>query len=105
MRFGASRTKLMTMFVEQRIEPRESLALPLKLSDGYSAVTRNISASGMYLQIPGHATLTGSVVFEMHLAGARMKFIAQGEIVRVENLADSTGVAIRLHASRLEPLS
>jgi hypothetical protein len=35
------------MFIEQRVEPRETLALPLNLGDGHAAVTRDISASGM----------------------------------------------------------
>jgi hypothetical protein len=94
----------MTMFIEQRLEPREALALPLKLGDGCSAVTRNISASGMYLQITGLHSMTGLVVFEMHLADVRMKFTAQGEIVRIEHREGNTGVAVKLHAPRLEPL-
>jgi hypothetical protein len=92
------------MFIEQRLEPREPLALPLQLGDGCSAVTRDISASGMYLQIDGLHPLRGLVVFEMHLAGARMKFTAEGEIVRIEHRGGSTGVAVRLRASRLHPI-
>ena len=92
------------MFTERRIEPREPLALPLKLGDGSSAVTRDLSASGMFLEIPGSHDLTGLVLFEMHLADAKMKFTAQGEIVRVEHKGGNTGVAVKLHAPRLEPL-
>ena len=54
------------MFEEHRIEPREFLALPLTLGDGSTAVTRDISASGMYFQIKGSYTMTGPVLFEMH---------------------------------------
>lgn len=96
---------LMTMFLEQRIEPRETLALPLKLGDGSSAVTRDISASGMYLEISGVHPLQGLVVFEMHLADARMKFTAEGEIVRIEHHAGNTGVAVKLRTPRLEPIA
>ena len=92
------------MFIEQRLEPRECLALPLKLGDGCSAVTRDISASGMYLQIDGLHPLHGMVVFEMHLSDARMKFTAEGEIVRIEHRGGSTGVAVRLRTPRLHPL-
>jgi hypothetical protein len=92
------------MFIEQRLEPRESLALPLKLGDGCSAVTRDISASGMYLEIDGLYPLRGMVIFEMHLSGARMKFTAEGEIVRIEHKGGSTGVAVRLRAPRLQPI-
>ena len=93
------------MFKEQRIEPRESLALPLKMGDGSAAVTRDISASGMYLEINGQHQLRGAVVFEMHLAAARMKFTAEGEIVRLEHKDGSTGVAVRLVSPKLEPLA
>ncbi|HSV35896.1 MAG TPA: PilZ domain-containing protein [Ramlibacter sp.] len=90
------------MFVEQRTEPREKLALPLKLGDGCSAVTRDISASGMYLEISGELQLTGTVVFEMYLADAHMKFTAEGDIVRIEHRAGVTGVAVKLRTPRLE---
>jgi hypothetical protein len=93
------------MFKEQRTEPRESLALPLKLGDGSAAVTRDISASGMYLEIDGKHQIEGAVIFEMHLAAARIKFTAEGEIVRLEHKHDgSTGVAVRLVSPKLEPL-
>lgn len=94
----------MTMFSEQRREPRELLALPLKLGDGSSAVTRDVSASGMYLEIDGLHQLTGLVVFEMNLSGARMKLTAEGEIVRIEHREGSTGVAVKLRTPRIQSL-
>jgi hypothetical protein len=105
MRTASPGTRLLTMFIEQRVEPREILALPLKLEDGCSAVTRNISASGMYLEISGLHTLRGLVVFEMHLADARMKFTAEGEVVRIEHRGGNTGLAVKLRTPRLEPLA
>jgi hypothetical protein len=92
------------MFLEQRAEPRESLALPLKLGDGATAVTRDISPSGMYLEIRGDHTMGGTVYFEMDLAEARMKFTAEGHIVRLEHREGLTGVAVRLVHPHLEPL-
>jgi hypothetical protein len=94
----------MTMFIEQRHEPREALALPLKLGDGCSAITRDISASGLYLEIVGVHPMTGLVVFEMQLSDVRMKFIAEGEIVRVEHREGNTGIAVKLRAPRLQTL-
>jgi len=90
------------MFEEHRIEPRERLALPIKLGDGLRAVTRNISPTGLYFEIDGERLMHGLVDFEMHLAEAGMKFTAIGEIVRVEHDAGKTGVAVRLMAPRLE---
>ena len=38
----------------------------------------------------------------MHLADARMKFTAEGDIVRIEHRAGVTGVAVKLRTPRLE---
>jgi hypothetical protein len=40
----------------------------------------------------------------MKLSEANVKFIAEGEIVRIEHRDGRTGVALKLHAHRLEPL-
>lgn len=92
------------MFTEQRVEPRETLALPLKLGGGFDAVTRDISPSGMYFEIHGDHQIGGTVVFEMDLAEMHMKFTAQGRIVRLEHRNGVTGVALRLISPKLEPL-
>jgi hypothetical protein len=104
MRASLPRPKLRGMFKEQRVEPRESVALPLQLGDGNAAVTRDISASGMYLEIKGWHPIGGPVVFEMHLADARIKFTAEGEVVRIEHAEGKTGVAVRLLSARLQSL-
>jgi hypothetical protein len=93
------------MFEEQRVEPRERLALPIKLGDGASAVTRDISPTGLFFEIEGERPMRGLVDFEMHLHEACMKFTAVGEIVRVEHRSGKTGVAIRLMAPRLEVIN
>jgi hypothetical protein len=92
------------MFIEQRAEPRESLALPLNLGDGCPAVTRDISPSGMYFEIAGWHHITGAVVFEMHLGDGGLKFTAEGEIVRIEHIPGKTGFAVRLLSPRLHSL-
>lgn len=88
---------------ERRQEPRERLALPLRLDDGRVAETRDISASGMYLEVSGFHHFSGKVVFEMHLSSAQLTFTAEGEIVRVEHKPDSTGVAVKLVTTKLVP--
>jgi hypothetical protein len=95
----------MCTFKEQRVEPRERLAMPLRLRDGSHSLTRDISVSGLYFEIDGQHHLAGIVDFEMQLHDVGMKFIALGEIVRLEYQAGRTGVAVRLVAPRLEPLS
>jgi hypothetical protein len=92
------------MFEEQRIDPRELVSLPLTLEDGSSAVTRDISASGMYFEIKGSYTMTGPVVFEMQLAELGVKFLAEGDIVRVDRHDGTTGFAVKLRHPRFQPL-
>ena len=92
-------------FLEHRIEPRERLALPLKLGDGAQGVTRDISPSGLYFEIHGAPDLSGTLYFELALDEARMKFTAEGRIVRIEHREGCTGVAVQLVSPRLEPLA
>ena len=91
-------------FEEQRIAPRERLSLPLKLRDGSQALTRDISATGLFFEMEGEHLLSGLVDFEMHLPEARVKFTSCGEIIRLEHSSGRTGVAVRLIAARLEPI-
>lgn len=90
------------MFEEQRVNPRERLALPLKLADGARAVTRDISATGLYFEMTGAHLISGPVDFELQLPEVSMKFTSSGEIVRVELKDGCTGVAVRLIDPRLE---
>jgi hypothetical protein len=92
------------MFIEQRSEPREPVALPLKLGDGSPAVTRNISPSGMYFEMNGWHHMAGAVVFEMHLTDGQLKFTAEGEILRIVHAYGKTGVAVRLLSPKLQSL-
>lgn len=89
------------MFDEHRTESREALALPLQLGDGLEGITRDISPSGLYLEIPGTHWLQGPVVFELQLEGARVKVSAEGDILRVEHRGGTTGVAVRLRDPQL----
>jgi len=91
------------MFIEQRMDPREPLALPLKMGE-HEAVTRDISASGMFLEMSGCHDIGGAVMFEMDLADAHIRFSAEGEIVRIEHADGKTGIAVRLLSARLKPL-
>jgi hypothetical protein len=52
----------------------------------------------------GWHDLNGPVLFEMDLADAGIKFIAEGEIVRIEHAFGKTGFAVRLLSARLQSL-
>ena len=80
------------------------LALPVKLADGAQALTRDISPSGMYLQLQGVHEVAGPLHFEMDLEQPRMRFTAEGHIVRIEHHEGQTGIAVKLLSPRLDLL-
>lgn len=92
------------MFKEHRIEPRECIALPLKLGNGGQGITRDISASGLFFETDRAQRLGSLIDFEIEFdrLGGLMKFKAQGQIVRIEPMAEKTGAALRFLVSRLE---
>ncbi len=93
------------MFQELRREPRQPVSLPVKLSGETIALARNVSSSGMYIEVDGRNVLRGTVRVEMEIVEAGMKLSADGEIVRIEHFSEGkTGIGVRLHAPRLEPI-
>ena len=90
---------------DRRLSPREPLELPITLGDGSPAVTRNISAIGVYITTSSTAQLDRWLLLEYELPEAGLRFTAAGEVMRVEPRGDLVGVAIRLHSPSLQPLS
>lgn len=88
---------------ERRSSPREALTLTIRLGDGSLAVTRDVSASGMFFTMPAEAKVEGWLHVEFEVPEAGLKFSAAGEVVRAERSAGASGVALRLHAPRLTP--
>jgi hypothetical protein len=93
------------MFKEKRVEPREQLAVPLRLAEGVTAITRDISAAGLFFVIEGRHVFSGPVDFEMVLPEMSLRFTSSGEIVRIEHEQDTTGVAVRFLNPHLDVLS
>ena len=90
------------MFEEHRREPREPLAVPVNVEGGARAVTRNISPSGMYLEIRGDHDLGGTLFLEMLVEETKMRFTSEGRIVRIEHHDGFTGIAVQLVSPRLQ---
>jgi hypothetical protein len=102
-RHGRHRT-VRFMFEERRIHPRECIALPLRLGLHGRAVTRDVSGGGLFLEVEGEHSFAGALDFELELPQARIRFRSRAQIVRIERGAGITGLALRLIASRLEPV-
>lgn len=66
--------------------------------DGGLGVTRDVSASGMYLWVPSTWAVGHLLDFtvDMTLGGTAMRLFGRGEVVRVEPGDGAVGVAIRL---------
>ena len=97
---GCSKLEVI-MATDRRAEPRELLVLPLRLGDSLYALTRDISASGMYFEATSGPPLGDVLVLEMQ--HAHVKLAAIGEVVRIEHLAGRTGVAIKFRTPQLKP--
>ncbi|WP_342130764.1 PilZ domain-containing protein [Hydrogenophaga sp. OTU3427] len=93
------------MRADQRSEPREPVSLPVTSGQGGLGVTRDISASGLFLQTDGLQVMGSLIELEIALdtPGGPMKLCATGEVVRVEVKDGKTGVGLKFVASRLEP--
>ena len=88
------------MFQERRASAREPLSLPVQLADGSHARTRDISAEGLFLELPAGAQVPDWFSLQYEVPQTGLKFVAVGEVVRTE----AGGVALRMHRPRLEPL-
>lgn len=91
---------------EHRTEPREAINLRLKLGDGVSAVTRDISATGLFFETSSEQSVGNLIDIEIELDTpvGPMKLKAQGQIMRIESHDGRTGVGVKLLSSRLEPV-
>ena len=87
-----------------RYEPRERIAIPVEIGGGHSAMTRDLSPIGMYLEMAGEHDVSGPVIFRMHLSGSKVAFVTEGTIVRVDHRAGDTGIAVKFLNPRLKPL-
>ncbi|BAL24469.1 PilZ domain-containing protein [Azoarcus sp. KH32C] len=88
---------------ELRSEPREQIALPLSGDGGVGGATRDISASGLYFELNSDAPIGNevNVTVELTVAGRAFALNCQGKVVRIEQHAGRTGMAIRIRACRL----
>ncbi|WP_180683690.1 PilZ domain-containing protein [Tepidicella baoligensis] len=96
---------LATMFSDNRSSIRETVELPARLADGREGWTKNISATGVLLELDGNSPLDSEVSFEIHLETSvgPLKLVARGQVVRVQPNGNRKGIAVQLVTSRLEP--
>lgn len=101
---GAGLVQNASMTNERRACGRESLELPISLPGGQLALTRDVSPQGMYFLVAAGTQLDHWVSLSYALPYAHLKFVAAAEVVRVEPGAQFTGIAVRLHDTKLLPV-
>jgi hypothetical protein len=79
-------------------------ALPVRLSDGSQARVLDINPSSIYIETDSQQQICGPLNFEMQMPGSRLKFVAQGEVVRVDIRGPKRGFVVRLSQLRLRPI-
>jgi Tfp pilus assembly protein PilZ len=87
----------------KRREERVVTEVPVDLG-GTKGITRNVSASGIFLEIDAGYALGSSMAFEVELntPGGKMRLKGKGSIVRVEPRDKKAGVAMKITESTLE---
>lgn len=93
------------MLFEQRTEIREHVVLPVNLSGGGRGLTRDVSASGLFIETDSEQEPGSMMDFEITLPshGIPLRLVAQAQVVRVEPRGNRYGVAVRLLSSCLKP--
>lgn len=96
--------KVLRVAVESRRTERVKAQLPVIMDSGERAVTKDISPSGVYIQLPKEAEAGRLVSFRVDFrdSGADMSLYCIGTIVRVEPLDGQVGVGVSIIESKLE---
>ena len=84
--------------------PRESLHLPIQLSNGQRGHTHDLSAGGMYFFTSGQALAVGEAVaisIDLNDPAGDLNLTAQAEVLRFDRLDGQAGVAVRWLGGRL----
>ena len=97
---SAIRKNKSTLADAQRNADRFDTQLPVDI-DGIPSLTRNISATGMYVETDTHQTPGSHIHFTVEVVvwGKKLKLVCDGEVVRVDQNGDKTGVAVKLDNS------
>jgi len=91
------------MATRKRREDRMPVTRPVRVGR-VTGVTRNVSASGVFLETNVDYAAGSEISFAIELDGptGKMMFKCQGQIVRVEHRDGKVGVAARIVASKLK---
>ena len=89
---------------EQRKEERVAAALRVKLSDDMVGIARDVSPSGVYLEMAASTAPGTTLSFQIDFptAGGILRLSCTGEVVRVDQRDGRVGVGVRIVESKLQ---
>ena len=89
---------------EQRKEERVAASLRVKLAHDLVGIARDVSPSGVYLEMetPTAPGTTLSFQIEFPTAGGALRLSCTGEVVRVDHRHGRVGVGVRILESKLQ---
>ncbi len=92
------------MRTEQRSEARQQVVMPIRLRDGSTGTTRDLSTKGVFFEMDRGPELGSEIemAIELKLATRSMWLKSRGRVVRVESMGERIGVAVRMLESKLE---
>ena len=87
-----------------RRHDRVNAVVPVRIENGAEGITRDLSPAGVYFVTAQELRAGESVRFTVEFDSPSGKLFLEcsGEVVRVEDAAGKTGVAVRITESRLE---
>lgn len=90
-----------------RRQPRETVALPVRTSDGVSGISRDISAGGLYFVAPVSLQAGAAITVEIDLTTplGPLRMIGHGHVVRIDAHADRHGVAVQFARTELRRIA
>jgi len=94
-----------TSVFQSRKSDRVKSELPVVI-DGVQAITRDISATGVFLEVKSPIEPNSTIEFFVTLdyPSGQLVYSCQGEVVRTEELEENYGVATKILSMHLMPL-
>ena len=88
------------MHEERRRAQRYQLAVPVRLQDGSTGITRDISTSGILFETERAHSIGDTVNLSVHLREATVQ--CEGRVVRLEQVDGKFGIAVDLTSYRFD---
>jgi hypothetical protein len=92
---------------EMRVDKRDAVVLPVRTEVGETGCTRDLSASGAYLEIGGKQSVGDEIrlTIQVNLEKQQVLLSCRGVVVRVEEKGERFGVAVKFIESDISAVN